>query len=335
MKLNRYVAAALLIAVLATAAGCKDDNTTETKALDGYLTLTMPPFVEPGFTKTFMIDTLMTLVCPAGDPIGYAFTDPVSGKTDTLVTAEGKFLNHYYTLTAPGELSQYTLKLSAFTPASSIYENTSVSIYFTVVRPGLDGKGSITEFQAGTSESFTDPRDGNSYFYTSAGGVDWMRQNLSWAGAGRPYRDCPSMSSIFGQYYTWEEAQTACPEGWTLPSDADWVALRTDGGDSRDIPGLAGRLMGDLYFNGDKMWEYWREVKITDELGLSVMPVGYAFPSEGRYAFDGLFSYAVLWTSDEVDGEGVCRYIYQDKDIVYRGLMSKTEFAAPVRCIRK
>ena len=142
------------------------------------------------------------------------------------------------------------------------------------------------------------------------------------------------MNGIFGRFYTWDEAQTACPEGWHLPSDAEWAALRTDGGDSRDIPGLAGKLMGDLYFNGDKMWEYWREVKITDELGLSVMPVGYALPAGGEYDFDGLSGYAAFWTSDEVNGEGVCRYIYEDKDVVYRGLMSKTEFAAPVRCVR-
>ena len=33
------------------------------------------------------------------------------------------------------------------------------------------------------------------------------------------------MDMIFGKYYTWTEAQTACPEGWELPSDADFVEL--------------------------------------------------------------------------------------------------------------
>jgi len=30
----------------------------------------------------------------------------------------------------------------------------------------------------------------------------------------------------------------------------------------------------------------------------------------------------------------VCRYIYQDKDIVYRGRLSKTDFGASVRCVK-
>ena len=335
MKWNRYVLPAVLVAVLAAGAGCNKNKESETKTLEGFLSLSMPPYVEAGYTKTFMIDTLMTLVCPEGDPIGYAFTDPVSGAKDTLVTADGKILKHHYTVTAPDELSTLTLTLNGFTPESSLYGNTSVSIEFTVVRPGWDGKGSITEFRSGDSASFTDPRDGNSYYYTSAGGLDWMRQNLAWSGAGRPYRDCPAMNGIFGRFYTWEEAQTACPDGWRLPTDAEWSSLQTGAGDVRDIPGLAGRLMGDLYFNGTKMWEYWREVKITDELGFSVMPVGYAMPADGKYKFDGLYGYAVFWTSDESEGEGVCRYIYQNKDVVYRGLMPETEFAATVRCVRE
>ena len=94
-------------------------------------------------------------------------------------------------------------------------------------------------------------------------------------------------------------------------------------------------LMGDLYFNGAKMWEYWREVKITDELRLSVMPVGYGRVEDNSCVFDGLYTYAAFWTADEADGQGVCRYIYQDKDILYRGLMPKTDFAASVRCVKE
>jgi uncharacterized protein (TIGR02145 family) len=142
------------------------------------------------------------------------------------------------------------------------------------------------------------------------------------------------MTDVFGRYYTWEEAQTACPAGWRLPTDADFTALQANAQASSDIPGLAGKLMGDLYFNGTKMWEYWREVKITDELRFSAMPVGYGTGTGKSFSFQGEFDYAVFWTSDEEEDLGVCRYIYQNKDIVFRGRMSKTEFVAPVRCVR-
>ena len=334
MKWYRWLLPAAL-AALAVFPGCKKNNDTETKYLDGYLSVSLPPFVQAGYTKTFSIDTLMTLSCPDGDPIGYYFRDSFTGKSDTLVSAAGVILKHTYTLSAPDSLTTQTLTFGAFTPEESVYTGSSVSVSFTVVRPGWDGKGSITAFDAGTSDSFIDGRDGTRYYYTSAGGRDWMRQNLAWTGAGRPYADCRAMKDIFGCFYTWEEAQHACPEGWRLPSDADWKALQADAGEDRDLRGLAGKLMGDLYFNGTKMWEYWREVKITDELGLSAMPVGYATVSDGESSFDGLYAYAAFWTGDEADGQGVCRYIYQDKDVVYRGLMSKTDFAASVRCVRE
>ena len=83
------------------------------------------------------------------------------------------------------------------------------------------------------------------------------------------------------------------------------------------------------------MWEYWRTVKITDELCFSAIPVGYGTGAGKSFDFEGDLKYAVFWTADEEEGLGICRYIYQDKDIVYRGRMSKTEFVAPVRCVRK
>ena len=205
---------------------------------------------------------------------------------------------------------------------------------YSVVLPGLDGNGSITKFDKKGSEPVTDGRDGKEYYVTDNEGLTWMRQNLAWEGAGVTYLDCVALNDLFGRYYTWEEAQTACPEGWRLPSDADWTALAGAAAAEQDLPGLAGRVMGDIYFNGTKMWEYWREVKITDQLGLSAIPVGYATVSGKDYTFDGLYAYAAFWTADEADGLGVCRYLFHKQDVVFRGLMSKTEFAASVRCVR-
>lgn len=334
MKLNRWLLPAALVAALAVAGGCKKESTETKESLSGEITLTVPAVVEVGYTKDYMIDTLMTLSCPDGSPIGYYFTDPDTNTRDTLVNADGTFRKHIYTLTVADKRESQTLTLTAFMAKDSKYAGQSGTATFLIVRKGLDEQGSLTRFNAAASAgSFKDARDGREYYYCTMNGLSWMRHNLAWTGAGVPTWGCVAMNDIFGRYYTWEEAQTACPEGWRLPTDAEWTALQEGAQPGKDIKGLAGRLMGDIYFNGDRLWEYWREVRITDEFGFSAIPAGYANLG-GASDFRGQYTYAAFWTADEEDGDGVCRYIYQSKDIVYRGKMSKTDFAASVRCVR-
>jgi len=336
MKLNRWLIPAALAAVLAMAAGCKKDETDTSKTLDGTLSLEMPVYVQVGYTKTFAIDTLMTVTCPEKYPVGYYFTDSETKKRDTLVTVDGIVRKPTFTVTVTDSLASRTLSLTAFVDSKAKYANKTASASFSVVKAGVDGTGSITRFDtAASSGSFTDPRDGQQYYYTDNGGLSWMRQNLAWSGAGHAFYDYEVLSDIFGRYYTWEEAKTACPEGWRLPTDAEWTALKAGAEPGKDIFGLAGKLMADLYFNGTRMWDYWREVKISDELHFSVMPTGYALVSGDEFEFQALYSYAAFWTADEDGDKAACRYIFQNKDIVYRGWMSKSEFATTVRCVKE
>lgn len=334
MKLNRILLPAMLVAALAVVPGCKKEDTTK-KTLEGYLSLTLPEYMGEGESKEFMIDSLMTLICPDGEPIGYYFYDAETEIADTLVTADGDIVKHYYTYTAPDKIGSAKLTLGGFMGKNSQYSGFSTYYTTTVVQPGLSGNGSITGFDTDGSLSFQDARDGKDYYYSVIGNKNWMRQNLAWSGAGVPFSACEVMTDVFGRYYTWEEAQTACPAGWRLPADAEFTALQANAQAASDIPGLAGKMMADLYFNDTKMWEYWREVKITDEAHFSAMPVGYGTGSDRKFNFQGMYGYAVFWTSDEEGGMGVCRYIYQKKDIVYRGSMSKTEFVASVRCVKE
>ena len=235
MKMNRWFLPAL-VAVLAVAGGCKKEDNTNLKSLDGSLSLSMPTFVRPGDSKTFMIDTLMTQSCPEGYTVGYYFTDPLTSKRDTVVAVDGTVRKRYYTFTVGEELSTQSLTLTTFTPKDSGYSGSSAKATFTVVSPGLDGKGSITGFDNESSAgTFKDARDGKSYAFVHIGALDWMRHNLAWTGSGCSYWNAPEMADVFGQYYTWEQAQTACPEGWRLPTDADWTALKEGADQKRKI----------------------------------------------------------------------------------------------------
>lgn len=56
---------------------------------------------------------------------------------------------------------------------------------------------------------FTDPRDGKSYHQMDIAGLTWMRENLQ-------YQD---------SLYSYQQALSACPPGWSLPTKDDWAAL--------------------------------------------------------------------------------------------------------------
>ncbi len=337
MRFSKIVLSAALLA--AAFCGCKKDESTAKEFLDGDLKVTMPEYVGQGFSKSFSVDTMMTASRSDGGPLGYYFKNPFTEKTDTVVSPAGEILEPVYTVTVSDTLGPVSLVFGA--TSSDKYYGTTATCEMTVVKGGLDGDGSITGFVNYDSDLlFTDTRGGimKNYLYTRCGDTYWMRSNLAWSGAGASYVGCGVMDDIFGRYYSWEEAQNACPEGWRLPSDEDWVELSEtfgNGGEAgSDLRGLAGALMADLYFNGTRMWEYWPGVKVTDASHLSVMPAGYAVMADNGFSFVNVYSYAAFWTSDEESGKGVYRYLYEENDIVYRSTADKHDFGASVRCVK-
>lgn len=344
MKRIKIYAAALLALSAFVLAGCSKDKDDETKLyLDGSLKLEFPRYVEPGFSKTFCIDTLTTLSREDGKPIGYYYRNVGTTKLDTLITPDGKVLKDRFTIVVPDTLGEMSFSFGSI--SDDVYYGSSNACSFTVVRPGFNDSASLTNIPLEASDAkFTDERDGREYFYNSIGGTDWMMSNLAWAGtkdapAGISYDGAPVMDGIFGRYYSWVEAQAACPAGWRLPSEEDWCALGSACGlatkAGSDINGLAGHLMGNAYFNGVKMWEFWKNVKITNSTRLSILPVGYAVDEESGKKFDFLYQYATLWSSEAQGSDSAfCRYIYQDQDILYRSAISKTGIYASVRCVR-
>jgi len=77
------------------------------------------------------------------------------------------------------------------------------------------------------SDTFIDFRDGKTYKTVKIGNQWWMAENLAFdVGAGCwAYENYKSNLEVYGYLYTWTAAINACPEGWHLPSDAEWTEL--------------------------------------------------------------------------------------------------------------
>lgn len=354
-KLNSFLLTGM--AVLCILSCKKDDETKATPSLDGYMSFSIPAYVKPGATITV---TPHGVSHPEGGGIGYYWrVTPTMTKSDTTryengLDKLGNPSDGTFRHTFSDTLKTYTVSGYAYAKG---YVAKSKEINCTVVSGGINE--SITNLGLGT-DTPSEIIGGKTYYYTSVGDTDWMVQNVDNTSAGVPYNNCVAMSEVFGRYYSYEEALAVCPEGWTLPSENDWLNLaQTAGADGEvteygNIAGIAASLMGNAYFNDTRLWDYWPEVgDITNTTGVSMIPAGYAMLGkkdnsakndgfqEYTYPtaiFKGYMEYAAFWTADTVaDEEGMAyyRYIIADQPDLMIGKADTKSFGASVRCIRK
>ena len=144
------------------------------------------------------------------------------------------------------------------------------------------------ESQRGT---FTDERDGQAYKYTTIGNQVWMAENLNFDDGSPCAKDSCAEK---GREYSPVDAQNACPNGWHLPTEAEWRLLFDNVG---GIDIAAARL---------KATEGWTPLNPgqasngTDDCGFTLYPI----PTTGTYvnhfkfipdkANDGYI--ALVWT---------------------------------------
>ena len=330
--LRNFIILGLAFCAIAAVSCKKDEETTTKSYLSGTIKFEMPSYVKYGDVIHIVPTGVYKGDNEADSLVTYKWTNPFTDKEEILRDESDpadKGTAFDFTI-SKDTLTTLTLIISA--TAEGYYEKTA-SASFTIINSTL-GTGSLKGYDFLASvPSFTDSRDGLKYYYNNVGGKDWMIQNLAWAGAGIAYGNAEPLSDLLGRFYTWTEASAACPAGWHLPSNAEYKALAEAVAGKEDI--AAGALMVDASLNGDKLWEFWPDVKISNTSRFSAIPLGYAVIEGESSIFRSYKEYAMFWTADASGADmGVARYIYVDKPAFFSGEFGKESLRANVRCVR-
>ncbi len=304
------VAAALAMLPLS----CKKDETTETKpGLSGITISSAPAYVAKGQKLTMTIDVSdITRSDETKDPGAIGLYWKVNEGDQITITEDISAGTEYEVECTPEELGTYSITCCAYAVDNSFY-SCSASTSFKAIDPAASLTGDIPVRQPGEK-----------YAQFTSGGLTWMAENLYETASGLSYNNCNVMDSVFGRYYTYNEALTACPSGWRLPTAAEFDALGTD----------SGSLMAAVSFLDSEIWPYNKEVSVTNATGFSALAVGYIDRTIIETFVTGEHEYAMFWTSDKDGDLAQYRYLFAKDKEVHKGLGSPVSLALSVRCVK-
>jgi uncharacterized protein (TIGR02145 family) len=208
-----------------------------------------------------------------------------------------------------------------------------------------------------------DTRDGNLYATVRIGTQTWMQENLKYLpsvvgpgtgssstayyyvygynGTDVATAKATDNYSTYGVLYNWTAAQSACPSGWHLPSDAEWTQLEEyliANGYNYD-----GTTTGNQIAKSMANYSGWNTsstvgaVGNTDypeyrnKSGFTALPGGYR--STGG-PFSNIGKYGYWWISTQLNTtDAWLRYLYYSSSRVFRGVNGK-DAGFSVRCVR-
>ncbi|MCL2283701.1 MAG: fibrobacter succinogenes major paralogous domain-containing protein [Fibromonadales bacterium] len=158
------------------------------------------------------------------------------------------------------------------------------------------------------SNCVIDSRDGKTYKTVVIGTQTWMAENLNYDVPNNAtdvcYDNLTSNCTKYGRLYNWATAMNidaaynnssytasakhkgVCPDGWHIPSYAEWTILYNYNG---------GSSVGEKL----KATNGWNNGNGTDDYGFSALPGGIGFSSNGSFSNAG--SISIWWSSTESD----------------------------------
>ncbi|MDP4267442.1 MAG: fibrobacter succinogenes major paralogous domain-containing protein [Bacteroidota bacterium] len=188
--------------------------------------------------------------------------------------------------------------------------------------------------------TLTDSRDNKTYKVVKVGTQVWMAENLNYTTSTGSwcYNNDVNNCAVYGRLYDWPTAMQGasssnsspsgvkgiCPDGWHLPSDAEWLILASYlGGDS-----IAGAKMKET---GTAHWVAPNS-GADNSSKMTVLGSGFRTPDE---VFTWLTYGANFWSSSELSSQNAYqRYIrYDAPNYLNKSAVSKT-YGLSVRCVK-
>lgn len=192
----------------------------------------------------------------------------------------------------------------------------------------------------GAGENIVIDIDGNVYAIVEIGDQVWMRENLrvqhdpdgnSITSFCYNDNDNDSLAVAYGRLYTWDVAmngsvaqgaQGICPDGWHIPSDAEWIDLEVFLGMERGIAEL------------ENIWRGTDEGAKLRMGGSSGYDARYAGRRSTAGGYSLLELYEYVWTSNEYGDYAWRRCLRSDVNSVGRWNTFPKTYAFSMRCIK-
>lgn len=333
------------VALLVGFSSCKKDEEEEILlSIQGDVTFSMPAYAMVG-------DSFKLVATGTPNPSNVDYYWLCTGiLADTVFAKE-------VNITIPDSIATYSVKLCLKSEDEDYYTK-EISRFVTAINTTGSGEQSFVDVNL-PETTFVDPRDGKSYATTEVGDLVWFAQNLRYAGTesaplGSGYAKADAIAeTVYGRLYTWQDAtggvtatglgagvQGACPEGWSVPTNEDWVNLATALNDGTEVPfvndwnGLGEKVIPkDAKFNGVRVWTLSGETFLTDPYNWCALAAGNCTNSYNNYT--NIYNYGFWWSSTEQSAENAnYRYInYNDSSFPVSNT-SKDGFGASVRCVK-
>ena len=183
------------------------------------------------------------------------------------------------------------------------------------------------------SGSLVDERDGQSYRTVQIGTQIWMAENMKLdVSDGFCYGDIKENCEKYGTFYNSNTALRICPEGWSLPTEDDWVILAENIGTEKSDK-YGGGTFGynnDAAISTIRSTDGWNNSNGTNSLGFSAYPTGYFNGTQ----YSGLGEKAYFMGKYTASEDASWAYISENEIYVTAGKKA-TSAAMPVRCMQE
>lgn len=185
-------------------------------------------------------------------------------------------------------------------------------------------KNGSTNVLNGVSGLYKDYRNGNLYKWVRIGDQIWMAENMRYkiAGKSSAYNNQVRNIQEYGFLYNYNGAQEACPNGWHIPTNVEWLTM------IKELEGLV--LAGPKL----KTTDDWLPKQGNNESGFSAKPGGMRTSVAGAYMYKSIRKFGYFWSDDQkTNYDAHALYLRHDFNKIFTKVLPKS-YQISVRCIK-